>query len=406
MSDMLRVLFVDDEAHILRGLRRSMTSMEDQWDMTFCTSGEEALEVMQRDAPFDVVISDMRMPRMDGAEFLSIVRQRNPETIRVILSGYAETESILRTVGPAHIYLAKPCGAEALQGAISRPMALKRLLSEPKLRAILAGLNNLPSLPSLFVELNAELQAPQCSAKSVAALIDKDVAMTAELLRLTNSAYFSVAAPVTTTLQAVRTIGLETVQVLVLQMGIFRQFSGSAAVAPILEGLTHYCLVIANLTEAIANSMGGTQADARTAHCGALLSRIGMLVLLDAYPDTYGEILSRATTGLPLYRIEEDTFGANHSLIGAYLLGLWGFSPALVEAVAFAPSPSTCGGYDNDTLTALHAAIGLGPDLSALVPIKFEGSTPLDMAYLIDARKDGQVPGWRKLAAGLAGEGA
>ena len=224
MTEKLRVVFVDDEPHILRGLRRSMVVMDDRWDMTFCAAGAEALELMAREAAFDVVVSDMRMPGMDGAEFLSIVRSRYPETIRVILSGYAETESILRTVGPAHIYLAKPCSAEAVHAAISRPISLKRLLSAPPLRAVLAGLSNLPSLPDLIVRLDTELRSPNCSAKMVAALIDKDVAMTAELLRLTNSAYFSVGGPVTTTLQAVRTIGLETIQALVLQIGIFRQF--------------------------------------------------------------------------------------------------------------------------------------------------------------------------------------
>lgn len=401
---MLRVLFVDDESHVLRGLRRSMAGMDSQWDMTFCTSGAEALEVMRTVPPFDVVISDMRMPTMDGAEFLDIVRQRHPETIRVILSGYAETSSILRTVGPAHIYLAKPCSAEALVEAISRPLSLKRMLSAPKLRAILAGLSNLPSLPDLFFQLDAELRSPQCSAKSVAALVDRDMAMTAELLRLTNSAYFTVSAPVTTTLQAVRTIGLETVQILVLQMGIFRQFAGSAAVAPILEGLTNYCLAIARLAEGIALSMGGAPPAAKSAHCAALLSRIGMLVLLDAYPREYGRLMAEAPPDLSLHQAEEQMFGANHAQIGAYLLGLWGFATPLVEAVVFAPAPSACRIYDNDALTALHAAMGLGPSLGSCLPREVHGTPRLDMAYLIEARKDGLVADWRQLASDLSAE--
>ncbi|EME68847.1 response regulator [Paramagnetospirillum caucaseum] len=401
---MLRVLFVDDEAHILRGLRRSMTSMGDEWDMTFCASGAEALALMQREAAFDVVVSDMRMPAMDGAEFLGIVRQRHPETIRVILSGYADVESILRTVGPAHIYLAKPCDAETLHKAISRPIALKRLLSTPSLRAVLAGLNNLPSLPDVVLKVGEELRSPQCSAKSLAALIDKDVAMTAELLRLTNSAYFSVASPVTTTLQAVRTIGLETIQALVLQIGIFRQFSGNPAVAPLLENLTGYCLATANLAEAIAASMGADQATAKATHCAAMLSRIGILVLLDAYPDTYTEILAMIGTDMSLHAAEQQVFGANHALIGAYLLGLWGFSPPLVEAVAFAATPSTGLDHDNTMLTALHAATSLSLPLASVFSPEIQVQNRLDMAYLIEARRDGLISSWRELAQKLSGE--
>jgi len=402
MTEKLRVLFVDDEPHILKGLRRSMAVMDEQWDMTFCSSGEEALELLADQAVFDVVVSDMRMPRMDGAEFLTIVRSRHPETIRVILSGYADTDSILRTVGPAHIYLAKPCGAEAVHAAISRPIALKRLLSAPALRAVLAGLNNLPSLPDLVVRLDHELRSPNCSAKSVAALIDQDLAMTAELLRLTNSAYFSVAAPVTTTLQAVRTIGLETVQALVLQIGIFRQFSGSTALAPMLEALTDYSLAIARLSEAIADSMGADQAMAKATHCAALLSRIGILVLLDAYPETYGKMLANVTPST-LAAAEQEAFGASHALIGAYLLGLWGFTPPVVEAVAYCGTPAVCPGFDNMVLIALHAAMELGPRLP-LLPAGIRSEDGLDMGYLIKARRDGLVSLWRQMAADLAAE--
>lgn len=400
---MLRVLFVDDESHILRGLRRSMAGLDDRWNMTFCTSGAEALELMEHEAPFDVVVSDMRMPAMDGAEFLGIVRQRHPETIRVILSGYAETESILRTVGPAHLYLAKPCSAEVLYEAVSRPLSLKRLLSTPKLRALLTGLNNLPSLPDLFFKLDAELRSPQCSTKSVAALIDKDMAMTAELLRLTNSAYFTVAAPVTTTLQAVRTIGLETIQILVLQMGIFRQFAGSASVAPLLEGLTRYCLTIARLAEGVALSISPDGPAAKLAHCAALLSRIGMLVLVDAYPQEYGQLVTETSADPSrLLQAEEKAFGANHAQVGAYLLGLWGFPHQMVEAVAFASIPSASSVYDNDALTALHAAMGLGPSLGSCLPEGTQDPPGLDMAYLIEARKDGLVADWRQLASDLS----
>lgn len=404
MTKKLRVLFVDDEPHILRGLRRSMAVMDDQWDMTFCPSGENALEQMARDPAFDVVVSDMRMPGMDGAEFLNIVRTRYPETIRVILSGYAEMESILRTVGPAHIYLAKPSSVEAVHAAISRPIALNRLLSTPALRAVLAGLNNLPSLPDLVLKLENELRSPNCSAKSVAALIDQDLAMMAELLRLTNSAYFSVAGPVSTSLQAVRTIGLETIQALVLQIGIFRQFSDDAAMTPMLEALTDYSLAVARLAEAFAVSMGADQATAKATYCAAMLSQIGLLVLLDAYPETYGKMLAKIDEDLPLHVAEQEAFGANHAVIGAYLLGLWGFASPLVEAVAYAINPSACPEHDNLALTALHAAMGLGPPLF-LMPIEIQHPLSLDMGYLIEARKDGLVSQWRQMAASLSAEG-
>lgn len=112
----LRILFVDDDGNILSGLRRSLHGMAASWDMTFCDGGEKALAALEQHF-FDVVVSDMRMPGMDGADLLTRVQKQYPDTIRVILSGYADQNSVMRTVGPAHVYLAKPCTAGATQGS-------------------------------------------------------------------------------------------------------------------------------------------------------------------------------------------------------------------------------------------------------------------------------------------------
>src|SRR5512145_1423172 len=122
MDARIKVLFVDDDLNILSGLKRLMRGCSD-FDARFCLGGEEALALMASEH-MDAVVSDMRMPHMDGAEFLGRVRARTPGTIRVILSGYADAESVLRTVGPAHLYLAKPCDPATLMQAIARPVAL------------------------------------------------------------------------------------------------------------------------------------------------------------------------------------------------------------------------------------------------------------------------------------------
>ena len=253
MSDKTRILFVDDEPNILSGLKRLMRGQRDDWDMMFCSSGNEALELFEQ-APFDVVVSDMRMPGMDGAQLLDRIRKKHPQTIRVILSGYADQESVLRTVGPAHVYLAKPCDPHALQDAIIRPLVLRKKLNSPELQALLAGLSNLPSLPEVFLRLNEELNSPKASAASVAEIISQDLAMTAEILRLTNSAYFSTPVKVTTPMHAVRTLGMEIIQALVLRIGIFRQFSGEHSVIALLKEVNEYSLAISALAEAIARA--------------------------------------------------------------------------------------------------------------------------------------------------------
>lgn len=396
MTPPIRIAFVDDDPNILRGISRAMRAKEDEWDMVFCGSGQEALTEMDKQA-FDIIVTDMRMPGMDGVQLLTRIRAIHPSTIRIILSGYADSDAVLRTVGPAHIYLAKPCDVGALGRAIDRQLSLRALLNTPELRSTLAGLTNLPSLPQIYTRLQTELLSPKGSTRTIADIIAEDVAMTAEILKISNSAFFSAAGNVSSLLSAVNLLGVETIQALVLKVGIFRQFTGKPEIAPLLEKLTNHSMAIGALAEKIVAMEGGDTTTAKAAQIAGMLSDIGCLVLFDAFPERYLSILSQVTKEQPLAHFEEKTFGARHTLIGAYLLGLWGFSDTLVEALAYCDTPSACAGRDNIALTALHAALTLGSPFP-LVAANHQSEQPLDMDYLIGAGRDSQVPQWRKLA--------
>jgi HD-like signal output (HDOD) protein len=400
MSQMVRILFVDDEPNILSGLKRMMRSQRDEWEMAFCSSGEEALTLLEQ-SPFDVVVSDMRMPGMDGAQLLDIVRKKYPQTIRVILSGYADQEAVLRTVGPAHVYLAKPCDQRVLQDAIIHPLALRKRLNSTEMQALLAGLSSLPSLPDIFLRLNEELRSPKASAASVSGIIAKDIAMTAEILRLTNSAYFSTPMKVTTPLHAVRTLGMEVIQALVLRIGIFRQFAGSASVIPIIRQVNDYSLAISNLAQEIAKTEGMEPFVVTSSQCAGMLSAIGILVLLDAKGDAYREVIANTGPGCCLFQAEDKCFGVNHHLVGAYLLSLWGFNDSIIEAVALAPTPGESTGLENKALTAVHAALSLGPRFPSPPP-GMEVLEPLDFDYLKRVNREARVDVWRDLAKRLS----
>jgi HD-like signal output (HDOD) protein/CheY-like chemotaxis protein len=396
MSDRLRIIFVDDEVQILHGLRRSMREMEDIWDMAFCTSGAEALRLMSHQ-PFDVVVADMRMPEMDGSQFLGKVREDYPGTLRVVLSGYADNESILRTVEVSHCYLAKPCSSRILKETIDRQFALRRLLANEQLRATLASLENLPSPPPVVRQVENELKSPTASFKSVADVVGRDMAMVAELLKVTNSAYFSIGQPVATALQAVRVLGLEIVHALVLRIGLFRQFDGNKLSTQLIGDLSGYGLNIGRIAEAIALGEGADVKLAKAAFCAAMLSPIGCLVLLDARTATYLGMLPQVNGEMPLYAAEEKQFGANHAAVGAYLLGLWGFSDMIIEAVAYSNRPSSYPGQSNPILTPVHVARALGPrmPLAAQAP---PDVLPLDTAYLASQGCSDRIERWCELA--------
>lgn len=131
---MIRILFVDDEPNILQGIKRMLHSMRNEWDMAFATSAFEALATLAKE-PFDIIVTDIRMPRIDGIELLEYVARTYPGMIRFILSGQAQKETLLRSIGPMHQYLSKPIDPETLKSAIMRSVVLRSALTDNKLRS-------------------------------------------------------------------------------------------------------------------------------------------------------------------------------------------------------------------------------------------------------------------------------
>ncbi|MFW6055270.1 MAG: response regulator, partial [Thermodesulfobacteriota bacterium] len=166
------ILFVDDEPNILKGLQRMLRSMRREWDMRFAESGPEALEIMEQE-PFDVLVSDMRMPGMDGVQLLEEVRKKYPETVRIVLSGHSDSQMTMKAVRVAHQYISKPAEAEELKSKISRSCSLLSLLNSAPLVKVVSGLERLPTLPQVYQQVMEELQQEEPSIGKVGAVIAK-----------------------------------------------------------------------------------------------------------------------------------------------------------------------------------------------------------------------------------------
>jgi YesN/AraC family two-component response regulator len=132
-----RVLFVDDEPRVIEGLGRGLRSLRADWDLLFAESGAQGLEVLAREQ-VDIVVSDMRMPEMNGLQFLTEVKNRYPLVIRMILSGHADEKLIMRSVGITHQYLSKPCSPEVMISTITRAAGLRSILADEKLGLLIS----------------------------------------------------------------------------------------------------------------------------------------------------------------------------------------------------------------------------------------------------------------------------
>ena len=215
-----RIIFVDDEPLVLQGLQRMLRSMRDEWEMEFMDGGAKALERMAQ-AHFDVVVSDMLMPGMNGAALLAEVMQRHPHTVRIILSGHADKDLILKCVGSTHQYLSKPCDADVLKATVRRASAVDSGLKDETLRKLVGSMDRLPSIPTLYTEIVEALRDPEVSVETIGEIVGKDPGMTAKILKLVNSAFFGLRRQVASPAEAANYLGLDTIRSLVLSINAF-----------------------------------------------------------------------------------------------------------------------------------------------------------------------------------------
>jgi DNA-binding NtrC family response regulator len=169
------ILFVDDDPNVLSSLRRMLHPMRGEWTMRFAGSGAEAIEILAKES-FDVVVSDMRMPEMNGAQLLAKIKLGHPDLARVILSGHSERELAMQTVNVAHQFLNKPCDLEELTSVIGKTIQLRRLLHKKELCELANSVVRMPSLPQHYVAITKELNSENPSVDQVARIVEDDPA--------------------------------------------------------------------------------------------------------------------------------------------------------------------------------------------------------------------------------------
>lgn len=353
---MKNILFVDDEPKVLQGLQRQLRPLRHEWEMNFVESGAKALAFMT-EHPVDIVVSDMMMPMMDGSQLLSEVARQHPRTVRIILSGHAEREAVLRLVGPAHQYLSKPCNAEELRHAIARALALRDLLGNERLKQLTTRIKHLPTLPALHNQLTEELRKDAPSMEQIGTIISRDIGMTAKILQLVNSAFFGLARPINDATEAVVYLGVTTVRSLALSVEIFSQYDPKVCRLFSLDTLAQHSWMTGALARRIGHLEGMEHKVLEQCFLAGLLHDIGQLVLACGLPEEYAEVITRAKTeSRQVWEVERDVFGATHADVGAYLLALWGLPNPIIEAVALHHHPAECIRPEFSPAIAVHVA--------------------------------------------------
>lgn len=387
---MKRILFVDDEPNILQGLKRMLRPMRNEWETHFAGGADEALEVMAG-GDFDVVVTDMRMPGKDGAALLEAVRERHPETARIILSGHAEQEMAIRSVAATHQFLAKPCDADTLRTTVQRTCRLRGMLASERLRKITAEIGQMPSVPEVYERISAEMGKDEPSLAEISAIVSQDLGMTAKLLQLVNSAFFGLRRHVASVDHAVAYLGMDVIRSLVLSESAFKSYDHArGGVAP--DALMRRGRRVAGLAKAIARHESDNKVLADEAFQAGMMHELGKLILCAELPDEYARVAAEVAAGTPQDHAERGAFDVTNGEVGAYLLGLWGLSDGIVEAIACHREPARTEVTGFEPLVAVHAAVALTSE-GETAPLE------LDVEWLERIGLSDAIATWRDLAS-------
>jgi HD-like signal output (HDOD) protein len=395
------ILFVDEEKFVLKALQRSFRKMGGEWDMRFAGHPAEALQTLQT-APVDVVVTETVFTNQSGIDFLKVVREQHPQSVRIILSGYTDRNVVLQSVDLAHQYLAKPCEDDALKATITRAFMMKKLLDNNAIKQVVSRIDALPSVPALYLELVEELKSEDASIAKIGEIISRDMGLTVKILKLVNSSFFGLPQHISNPSKAVSLLGMDIVKAVVLASGTFDNFKKLKFTGFSMDQMWQHAFLCAAFSKIIAQAAGLERKAVDTAFMASLLHDIGVLLIATHLPDEFTRILQymqKHQTGMNA--AEMQIIQTSHAAIGAYLLGLWGLPEAIIESAAYHHTPNARALKELDIPIITHVANSLANAGPALSNPKAVIDT-LDYADLQQAGLLADLEIWRRACAEYA----
>ena len=350
-----RILFVEAEERLAAALR---SDADPSWHIATAADNDEALDLLAA-GDFDVVLTEVGCASIDAPEILDELRRHLPAAIRVALTPETEPAAWMESSSSFQLAISRESSVNALTAAIGRALSAHDLLEDETLRELVGSMESVPSLPETYERLERLLRDPDASIQDAGAIIEQDVAMTAKVLQLVNSALFGLQEECKGPVHAVKLLGLDNLRPLALSVGVFQQFDPKVTERCNLKSLQAHAVKTGMLAKRIAEDFVMTDRRVHQAFTAGLMHDIGRMLLAQASPARYRRCQAREDEGGDLLAAEREIFGRTHAEVGAYLLALWGLPAAIVEAVAFHHEPSKAGHTRMTPLTAVHVANGL-----------------------------------------------
>lgn len=332
--DDLRVLFIDQDVYFQQSLNRVVISKKLRIDLRQSSSWKQAKKILESFS-CDVIVVNDTLCDIQCEQLLVSIRDMYPMTLRILVSSDASEDKVPNLLIAAHQVLTKPTSPLSILEAIQTSSRLRSLLMNEQLRTVVHKMTYIPVVPKVYTELTDELRKDNSSNHVLAKIISQDISLTAGILKLVNTPFFGLSRRVDDMQQAVSILGVNLIRGLVLSTRVFTILDSKSYPGFDVEKLWGHCMDVARCIRAVKRFSNAGMRATENAFLAGLLHDIGKVVLAAGCPDVYIHVLQNSQTkNIPLAVAEERLLGVTHAEVGAYLLGLWGFSEPIVSAIA------------------------------------------------------------------------
>lgn len=351
----MKILFVDDESRVRRSVKRILKEKMGGEKLYVAGSGKEALELIGK-MSVDVVMSDMHMPEMSGAELLSEVKKFYPEVIRIIMSDYSEHKNIMKKAPSAHKFISKPIDSKLLKKTLMEAYNLRQMLGKNSVVNMFSDTDGVPEPPNVYKKLSEKMSEDNFSLKDIGDIIEEDMEVATDLIKLAHSEFFDLPVRITRIEHAVNYLGIDIIKNLILFASVFNSTDFSSEDIPNMSEVRDHSVKTGRIAGRICLERDKKDEEtAEKAMIAGIVHDIGKILLAGKKKK------NSVSYDIPLWNMtrkqECDLFDLSHQEAGAYILRDWSVEDDIVEAVACHHNPSEASASSEfSVLTALHIA--------------------------------------------------
>ena len=284
------------------------------WDVLCLDDEGEILARMKYyDCQVLVVVAHQQPYR--ALELLKKVADQRPGIVRILITGHLTPASSARALEVAHQTLPDSAGGHEISTAIEYALKIDGLVNKSSIRDYISGLGRLPTLPTVYRELNEALNSDVADAKNIASIIEQDPAIAAKIMQLVNSALFGLRRQISRIDEAVTIIGVRMIRDLLLATHLFSRYrQRDSWTAFSFSKLHQRSMLVARLAQQIGADAGLDRNQQGQAFLAGLLHDFGISVLANKDPEAYQTLMDEAVRlGQPMYAMEKMRLGLTHA---------------------------------------------------------------------------------------------